>query len=106
MEKWLQPQWIVAACALLGLVLNIGGLIFGYWTLTTGQKLIQVAQDAIWSEIIAIKQALGLANGGPGKYVTREKIESIEQWEKDTKLRLDSHSERIRELEMTVAKGQ
>ena len=102
----LQPQWIVAACAVIGLVLNIGGLMFGYFTLTNGQKLIQVAQDALWSEIMSIKKALGLTNGEAGRYVTREKLETLEQWEADAKLRLDSHSERLRALEVQVAGQQ
>ena len=99
------PSSILAICAVVGLLLNIVGLAIGYFTLVNGHKLIQAAQDAIWSEILAIKKALGLADGGTGKYVTKEHFEMILQSSKDAKERLDSHSTRLRDLEISAATG-
>ena len=96
----LQIPMLMAVVAIIGLLVNVGGLVFGLFTLKSSLALYEKGQEAIWSEIVEIKKWIGLTNGSAPKLVSTERIAAIEEWKEETRQRLDGHSERLRILEI------
>lgn len=94
------PAWLAVGIAAVNLILTAGMVGFAWGVLAGRLKTLESGQDAIWSEIVSIKKALGLANGGPSKFVERMEIDGLRDRADETKKRLDSHSERLRSLEI------
>lgn len=98
----LSPVWIGTLIAAANLAVTIGGIGFAWGTLSGRLKTIEAAQDAIWSEIMSIKKALGLADGAPSRFVERIEMESLRQRVDEDRIRTNAHSDRLRTLEVQM----
>lgn len=62
---------VVAACAAIGLLVNVGMIGFAWGSLKANQDNMMLRMTALHETIVNLRRALGLQNGDEGMFVRR-----------------------------------